>query len=63
MKMVINMGGGRVKDHETLKARAVVRELAQAVEDQVHDLLADGVVTSGKVQLLLVLSRYLVTSL
>merc|ERR1719506_3594156 len=39
----------RVKDHETLEARAVVRELAQAVEDQVHDLLADGVVTPREV--------------
>ena len=29
-----------VKDHEALKARAVVRELAQAVEHEVNDLLA-----------------------
>ena len=31
---------------EALEASAVVRELADAVEDEVHDLLADGVVTA-----------------
>ena len=29
-----------IEDHEALKTRAVVRELAQAVEHQVNDLLA-----------------------
>ena len=37
------LGCGRIlfiEDHEALKTRAVVRELAQAVEHQVNDLLA-----------------------
>ena len=38
-----------VVDHEALQARAVVRELADAVQDQVHDLLADGVVAAREV--------------
>merc|ERR1719160_1735251 len=38
-----------VEDHEALKTRAVVRELAQAVEHQVHNLLTDGVVAAGEV--------------
>merc|ERR1719171_3393251 len=38
-----------VEDHEALKTRAVVRELAQAVEHQVNNLLADGVVAAGEV--------------
>ena len=38
-----------VEDHEALEARAVVGELAEAVQDQVHDLLADGVVATGEV--------------
>ena len=38
-----------VVDEEALETSAVVRELADAVEDQVHDLLADGVVTTGVV--------------
>ena len=33
-----------VEDHEALEARAVVGELAETVQDQIHDLLADGVV-------------------
>ena len=37
---------GGVEDHEALKARAVVRELAHAVEHEVDDLLADGVVAT-----------------
>ena len=36
----------RVEDHEALEARAVIRELAQAVEHEVHDLLADRVVAA-----------------
>merc|ERR1719456_1454275 len=39
----------RIEDHEALEARAVVRELAQAVKDQVDDLLADGVVAASEV--------------
>ena len=38
-----------VEDEEALQAGAVVRELADAVEDQVDDLLADGVVAAGVV--------------
>merc|ERR1719326_1234531 len=38
-----------VEDHEALKTRAVVRELAQAVEHQVNNLLPDGVVAAGEV--------------
>merc|ERR1719440_1914532 len=34
----------RVEHHEALQTRAVIGELAEAVQDQVHDLLADGVV-------------------
>merc|ERR1719421_2452700 len=34
---------------QTVKTRAVVRELAQAVEHQVNDLLTDGVVATGEV--------------
>ena len=36
----------RVEDHEALQARAVVRELAHAVEHEVDDLLADRVVAA-----------------
>ena len=39
----------RVKDEESLKSGALVGELAHSVEDQVDDLLADGVVTSSVV--------------
>mmetsp|Transcript_985 Transcript_985/g.4183 ORF Transcript_985/g.4183 Transcript_985/m.4183 type:complete len:495 (-) Transcript_985:76-1560(-) len=38
-----------VEDHEALETGAVVRELADAVEAEVDDLLADGVVTTGEV--------------
>ena len=38
-----------VEDHESLETRALVRLLAQAIEHEVHDLLADGVVTPGVV--------------
>ena len=38
-----------VEDEEALEAGAVVRELADAVEDEVDDLLADGVVAAGVV--------------
>ena len=40
---------GRVEDHETLKAGAVVSKLADAVKDKINDLLAHGVVTTGVV--------------
>jgi len=36
-----------VEDEESLKTRALIGQLADAVEDQVDDLLADGVVTTG----------------
>jgi hypothetical protein len=36
-----------VEAEETLKARAVIGELADAVEDKVHDFLANGVVATG----------------
>merc|ERR1719163_598052 len=32
-----------------METRAVIGELAEAVQDQVHDLLADGVVATGEV--------------
>ena len=38
-----------VEEEETLEAGAVVRELADAVEHEVDDLLADGVVAAGVV--------------
>merc|ERR1719487_952723 len=38
-----------VEAEEALETSAVVRELADAVEDQVHDLLADGVVAAREV--------------
>eukprot|EP00796_Vickermania_ingenoplastis_P007776 gene7777-biopygen5217 len=38
-----------VEDHEALEAGAVVRQLADAVEAEVDDLLADGVVAAGVV--------------
>merc|ERR1719310_1341881 len=38
-----------VEDEEALEAGAVVRELADAVEDKVDDLLANGVVATGVV--------------
>jgi hypothetical protein len=38
-----------VEDHEALKTSAVVGQLADAVKDQVHNLLTDGVVTTGVV--------------
>ena len=38
---------GGVEDEEALEASAVVSKLADAVEDDVNNLLADGVVTTG----------------
>ena len=40
---------GGVEDEESLEAGAVVGELADAIEDEVDDLLANGVVTAGVV--------------
>jgi hypothetical protein len=40
---------GGVEDEETLKAGAVIGQLADAVEDSVNKLLADGVVTTSVV--------------
>ena len=34
-----------VENHEALEARAVVGELAETVQDQIHDLLSNSVVT------------------
>merc|ERR1719331_3331894 len=38
-----------VEHHEALEAGAVVGQLAQTVEDEVDDLLADGVMPTGEV--------------
>ena len=38
-----------VEDEEALQTRALVSQLADAVQNQVHDLLANGVVTTGVV--------------
>src|SRR5687768_11589596 len=37
----------RVKDQEALKTRALVGQLADAIQDQINDLLADGVMSSS----------------
>jgi len=42
---------------EALEARAVVRELADTVDYEVHDLFADGVVTAGVVFRRVLLAR------
>merc|ERR1712126_411830 len=39
----------RVEDEESLKTSAVICQLPDSVKDKVHDLLANGVVTSGVV--------------
>jgi len=39
----------RVEDHESLETSAVISELSDAIKDEVDDLLADGVVTTGVV--------------
>ena len=38
-----------MEDEKSLKPRALVSQLPDSVQDQVHDLLADGVVASGVV--------------
>eukprot|EP00961_Rhodomonas_salina_P067414 905370-Rhodomonas_salina.1 len=38
-----------MEDHEALETSAVVRKLADAVENKVNNLLADGVMTTGEV--------------
>merc|ERR1719224_238551 len=38
-----------IENHKSLEARAVVGELTEAVQDQVHDLLANRVVATGEV--------------
>jgi hypothetical protein len=38
-----------VEDHKALENRAVVRELADAIQHEVENLFADGVVTTGVV--------------
>ena len=34
-------------DNESLETRAVIRKLAESIEDEINDLFADGVVTTG----------------
>ena len=36
-----------VEEHEALETGAIVGQLADAVEDEVDDLLADGVMSAG----------------
>ena len=38
-----------VEDHKALESSAIIRELADAVKDEVNNLLSDGVVTTGVV--------------
>ena len=38
-----------MEDEEALKASALVRQLADTVQHQINDFLADGVVTTGVV--------------
>merc|ERR1719333_1396569 len=38
-----------IVDHESLQTGAVVRQFANAIEHQVHNLLADGVMPAGKI--------------
>ena len=38
-----------VEDEESLKSGTGIRDLADSVQDEVHDLLADGVVAAGVV--------------
>jgi len=40
---------GSIEDHDALATSEVVRELSEAVQDEVHDLLADRVVTAGEI--------------
>mmetsp|Transcript_107744 Transcript_107744/g.270269 ORF Transcript_107744/g.270269 Transcript_107744/m.270269 type:complete len:203 (+) Transcript_107744:277-885(+) len=46
-----------IVDHEALKACAIVRELANAVQHEIHNLLADGVVPASKVVCGILLTR------
>mmetsp|Transcript_91046 Transcript_91046/g.236045 ORF Transcript_91046/g.236045 Transcript_91046/m.236045 type:complete len:217 (+) Transcript_91046:520-1170(+) len=46
-----------VVDHEALEARAIVCELANAVQHEIHNLLADGVVPASKVVCGILLTR------
>uniref|UniRef100_A0A182WE44 Uncharacterized protein n=1 Tax=Anopheles minimus TaxID=112268 RepID=A0A182WE44_9DIPT len=47
----------RVEDQETLQTRALVGQLADAVQHQIDDLLADGVVSTGVVVRGILLAR------
>lgn len=47
-----------VEDKKALKSGALVCEFADSVQNQVHDLLADGVVTAGVVVGSVFLARY-----
>jgi predicted TIM-barrel enzyme len=46
-----------MEDHESLQTSAVVSKLTDAVQDEVHDLLADGVVATGVVVGSILLTR------
>jgi hypothetical protein len=46
-----------VEDEESLETRALIRQLANSVENQVDDLLPDRVVTAGVVVGRVLLSR------
>ncbi len=44
-----NKQSDRIIDHEALETSAVVSQLADAVQDEIDDFLADGVMSTGKV--------------
>merc|ERR1719453_1095827 len=46
-----------VEDHEALQASAVVGEFSDAIKDKVHDLFANGVMTTGEVVRRILLTR------
>ena len=46
-----------VENEEPLEARAVIRQLAHSVQDQIHNLLSDGVVPTGVVVRRVLLAR------
>ena len=47
-----------MEDKKALESGALVSKLADSVQNQVHDLLADGVVTAGVVVGSVFLARY-----
>ena len=48
-KTIASATTGSIEDHEALEAGEVVRERSEAVQDEVHELLADRVVTAKEV--------------